>query len=82
MATRPKDFWKLNYRYLWLPSGLIMLTEETGSLCPSNMCVHTPAAFHTLKEDQNQEKKHQASLLWVYQELFDIHTRNPNVQKK
>lgn len=31
-----------------LPSELMTLTEVIASLCPSNICVHTPADFHTL----------------------------------
>lgn len=28
----------------------MILTEEIAPLCPSSICVHHPAPFHTLKE--------------------------------
>lgn len=34
---------------VFIPSGLMTLTEVTPSLCPSNICVHNPAPSHTLK---------------------------------
>ena len=32
------------------PSGFMILAEVIAPLCPSSICVHTPAAFHTLQK--------------------------------
>ena len=46
--AREKHF--RDYQSLYLIPFQLM----TPTLCPSNICVHSPAAFHTLKEDKSQ----------------------------
>lgn len=36
--------------FLFIPPDEIILTEVIASLCPSSICVHSPAAFHTLNK--------------------------------
>lgn len=50
MLAKSKHFKDGN---LWfIPSDLMILTEETAPQCPSNICVHTPPAFQTLKRER------------------------------
>ena len=51
--ARKKHFRYYQSLYL-IPFRLMTPTEAITSLCPSNICVHSPAAFHTLKEDKSQ----------------------------